>query len=166
MESPYTHILAVKFNDNGIVIHPKYLETEVNQSFADALLIGDQLVITYNETVNGQPNAKVISLSTIDFSANWHIQTGFEGESKSLVSFANGSTFLCAQRNAKFHFYKLDDSGNIEQSDQEFKTPSGFIERAISTSNNGLILTGATAPEYGSMMQVIKTDADLYLFEP
>jgi hypothetical protein len=41
----------------------------------------------------------------------------------------------------------------------------GSVSQAIHTTDNGWAFIGTTAPDYGTMMQVIKTDAGLFLFE-
>lgn len=164
----YTHIWVGELNTDLIPIRVENIATQNNHSFGDALFYNNEIIISYNQLVGSAYEARVIKISATDFTNTvWHIQTGLQCQAKALALSADVTIMLCGERNSSIHFYKLNSSGSItlDSQTQELKPLSGFIEALIPTSDNGWALIGTTSADYGTMMQLIKTDAELFLFQ-
>lgn len=80
----------------------------------------------------------------------------------SLTLRSNGTLMICGQENDNIRFTAIDEQGNVAGSNQ-YKQLYGFPSQIISTADGGILVAGATSKTYYEMMQLIKTDASLYL---
>ncbi|HOP04738.1 MAG TPA: hypothetical protein PL017_08615 [Tenuifilaceae bacterium] len=168
--STLTHISITPFNlTTGAPLFFFNMETTVSQQFGDAILLGEgDIVIAYNQLVQGKYEARLIRISLSDYSTVWHVESGIPCQAKSLTLATDGTIILSGERDELIYIFKFDDSGNITLSSPSEETDVllGSVEAVVSTSDNGLVIVGTTAPDYGTMMQLIKTDSELYLFKP
>lgn len=162
-----THINITKFELSGGLLNSFNLDASDNHEFADAFLHNNELVVVYNQMVGNEYNARIVKIDCSDFSTVWHVESGLACQAKSLTRLSSGTITLCGEKDNTIQLYQLDDAGNITLSSEDTKPLSGFVETIIATADDGIAIIGATTiPEYGTMMQLIKTDKDLYLFEP
>lgn len=167
--SAYTQIAMVEMSAGGVVVDSKNLEASNNQLFEDALMVGDELIVVYNQLVSGAYAGRVAKINTNDFSVVWHIQTGLPVRLKSIAQSSGGIYTLCGELNNQIYIFQIDDTGTITlagNNPETLKTLSGTVESIISTSDDGFAFIGTTALEYGTMLQLVKTDSELFLFQP
>lgn len=167
--SSLTHISIATYNQLGAPLNSFNIEAEANQQFADAILLpSNEIVIAYNQLVQGKQEGRLMKISLASYTTLWNIQNGIGCEAKSLALSSDGIFTLSGVRDEAIHLFQIDGSGNIILTDspQESKTLSGYVEKIIPTSDNGFLIVGTTAPDYGTMMQLIKTDSELFLFKP
>lgn len=167
--SSFTHISMVELSTGGVPVDSKNLEASGNQLFEDALMVGDELIVVYNQLVQGAYAGRIAKINTNDFSVVWHIQTGLPVRLKSIAQSTGGVYTLCGELNSKIYIFQIDDTGTITLAGNEsdiLKALSGTVESIISTSDDGFAFIGTTAPEYGTMLQLVKTDSELFLFQP
>jgi hypothetical protein len=170
INSTFTHISLSEINNSqGVTIRFKNLDATSNQLFEDALFVDNEIIIAYNQQVQGVNDGRLVKVLHSDFNPVWHLQSGLPFTVKALTHSSNGVFTLCGELSNNIYLSQIDDSGNITLSGQdinEIKTLPGLVEGVLSTSDDGFILVGTTAPDYGTMMQLVKTNAELFLFQP
>jgi len=121
---------------------------------------GDYYLQVYNES--GSLETRVIKLNGA-FSKVWETGklTPFKG--KAITLWPDGSLFTGGDSNSEFSVKQIDGQGNIIGAD--YKSYPGVAGTIITTSDNGVLLAGATASGSGSMAQLIKTGSDLFLLK-
>lgn len=164
--SEYIHTTIVEYNANlGTPVNSVTLNATDNHSFGDAILKGDALVLTFSMGQGSAPKTNLVCIDVASYVTLWEITTGFNCNPKALAFNANGLITLFGELNEAIHIYQIDKSGNIALTSQQVKALPGIASSAIATSDGGWIVVGATASDYGTMMQLVKTDTDLFLFE-
>lgn len=163
--SGYTHIAMVEFTSQGLPIYNVNLPSAANYYFGDAFLHDNHLVIAYNTISQGNFTAEVVCVSASSYQLVWQAEASIDKEIKALTKGSDGTIAVFAEQGAQIHLYQLNEQGHIILSNDEVKSMLGYVGKAISTSDKGWAFIGTTAPEYGTMMQVVKTDANLFLFE-
>lgn len=170
INSSKIHITIVELNtQSGLSLRSNNLDATSNQLFEDALFVDNEIIIVYNQLVQGAYAGRLVKVSNTDFKPVWHVQSGLPFRAKALAQSSNGFFTLCGELSNKIYLSQIDNSGNITLSGQDInaiKTLPGFVEAVLPTSDDGFVLVGTTAPDYGTMMQLVKTDAELFLFQP
>ena len=137
------------------------------ESMADAYLAGDQLYVLAN---NGLISSKLYKYNTTNQSAESLGDPINSIVGKSVAYNEDGTLMICGESNesgnSEINFIKVNVDGTTEYGQQVFRTFPGTVERIISTKDKGLILIGSTNPTYGTNIQLIKTDKDLFLLKP
>jgi hypothetical protein len=164
--SPYTHISVAEFR-NGSLTFSKNLDAQSSQTFSDALFQGTTLTVTYNVDVSGDIVTQVAryTRADADYVLNWHISTGLNVYGKAIAQTTDGSVALCGEKDNTIHLFQIDALGNITQTSDKVKNLAGYSNRIIPTSDNGWAIVGSTTTDYGAMMQLIKTDKELFLLK-
>lgn len=165
INSPYKQIAIVEFSTTGLPINFKEPDAQANQHFGDALFDGENLTIAYNVESGSSTTACIMCLSTMDYSTEWKASSGLGNEAKALAKSSEGTISLFGIKSNTIYLYQINNSGTITLTSDKVKTLAGSVTAAISTNDNGWALIGTTAPDYGSLMQLIKTDEELFLFE-
>jgi hypothetical protein len=159
------HIAVAEFSPQGLPVTFINQSTEEDQYFGDALLDENHLIIAKNSLNKGVLTAKLVGYSNTTYQPDWSMESEIDCEAKAIAKDPNGTLSLFGERDAEIHLYQLNSTGNITLSSNEVRSLMGSVSQAIHTSDNGWAFIGTTAPDYGTMMQLIKTDAGLFLFE-
>jgi hypothetical protein len=85
---------------------------------------------------------------------------------KSFTMQEDGSLFITGDYNGEINFVKVDSNGDSYYGTSDYKTIPGNSGKILTTPDNGFILVGNTVSSVGTMVQLIKTDKDLYLLKP
>lgn len=89
---------------------------------------------------------------------------------KSLARNEDGTFMVCGESlkegTSLINFIKVDTLGSTENGKESFRTLQGTVGKLSQTKDKGLILVGTTNPIYGAMVQLIKTDKDLFMLKP
>ena len=119
-------------------------------------------LLTYDQTANRSKVNKFAANYTVEWTAESPLN--FSGESLTLKD--DGTFFILCENNDKMTLVKVDSNGDLYSGDAEFKNLASDAGAIISTPDNGLIIVGSTTSAFGTMVQLIKTDKDLYLLKP
>lgn len=140
------------------------VNSNINQSFHDALYYENELIILYNESDNYNIIKLDASLNTV-----WQTTLSAAMDGGAMTRKTDETIMITGVNGTDVSFYLLDDLGsstNVYSGLEEFKIISGDLNSMNKTNDKGLIMVGATPSTYGTMVQLIKTDRDLYLLKP
>lgn len=118
--------------------------------------------------VNGRPGYSTPIIMKIDASADavptflWDELIPIEEFLANSIDIIEGGYIVSGNIGSTIHTIVLDTDGNVSKSNMS--PYQGFSENILSTSDGGFIIVGATPALYGSMIQLIKTDADYTIF--
>ncbi|MDA3823526.1 MAG: hypothetical protein PF450_13080 [Bacteroidales bacterium] len=159
-------IYIIKLNSEGEVTKSPDIST-LNETVCDALFIDDQLyILTKNDDDGEVASFAKIYKVTAGAEEIWKTEEISSLEGKSLAYTEDGTLIVMAETNLLINAIEVDGSGTPSYGDGTFRTIAGSIEKVISTRDKGIILIGSTNATYGTRMQLIKTDKDLFLFRP
>jgi len=159
-----TTVTVSEFRTNSLYIPSNYVEisTTSDQILSNAIFTNNQLHLLVYESNSG---TRVISLNS-DYSVLWQTELVSQIQGKSITLTSNGTLYFAGNNASNIQLVKVDSEGNVYFGEEIFKTYPGLVNNMLGTNDNGLILVGATTSGYGNMVQLIKTDSDLYLFKP
>lgn len=81
---------------------------------------------------------------------------------KSLALRYDNSIMVCGEYNNSIHFIGINPQGTSSESSL-YRTFYGTATQIMTTNDGGLLIAGSTSETYYQMMQIIKTDSELYL---
>jgi len=149
---------------SGISVNFNNLET-TGETLADALLIGDDLFVLAN-TASG---TQLYKLSTA-LVTEWQTSSIGSIKGKAVTIQSNGNLLVLGERivegSNQINAIAVKSNGDTEYGMDVFRTIRGSVSRIRTTGDNGVIMVGSTNATYGTNAQLIKTDADLFLFKP
>lgn len=163
--SSNTHIAVAELSPQGLPVAFINQSTTEDHLFGDALLNDDHLIIAYNILAQGKLMAQLAGFSNTTYQPEWSMESNIDCEVKAIAKDSKGTLSLFGERDAKIQLYQLNGTGGITLSSNEVKSVLGYVNQAIHTTDNGWAFIGTTAADYGTMMQVVKTDESLFLFE-
>jgi len=151
----------------GYPVYSKEISIE-KQLTGDAILSSDNLFILVNDKSQAATSLKVLKLDNT-YKEKWYDAIpSTEGKSFSLLE--DGSILICGEQiigaEARIYFATVDPTGVISHGDEYFRTLPGYAGKIIETNDKGVIMVGTTGSTYGTMVQLIKTDKDLFLLKP
>lgn len=139
-----------------------------NNITSDAIFSNDELYLLVNSITAINKNLKVLKLNS-SFDRNWKTDSIPSTEGKSFTLKEDGSLLVCGEKivgtESRIYFVKIDDKGEVYHGDELFRTFSGYVGKVIETNDKGVIIVG-TSLTNGTMIQLIKTDRDLFLLKP
>ena len=162
--SNVTHVAVAELSNQGLPIRFYNAESTSNQDLSFAYLMGNSLFFSYNQQSTNKAYLAKIDLNS--YSMEWILESGIAMESKSFVVSPNGMVTLCGEINGGLAISQISANGEIVNLLGNTSVFDGNAEMILSTSDNGFLVVGSTAPDYGAMMQLIKMDSELFLFKP
>jgi hypothetical protein len=163
--SSFTHItIAELSNSQGVPIRTITLPTQSNHLFGDAHIHQNELLIAYNHSVGTGYSATIASFNLSTLQSLWISDSELPFFAKGITKSDKGTITVCGEKGDNVHVSQLNSSGIVTQLSGNLKLPTGTVEGIINTKDNGFALIGTTAPDYGIMMQLLKSDAGLFLF--
>jgi hypothetical protein len=163
--STFNHIAVIELSPQGLPVSFVNLPATIDHFLGDALFDGSSLVIAYNIQQQGEFTAQVVSLSSPGYTPVWSIENQLNCQAKAIAKSSEGIISLLGDKSNAISLYQFNASGSITLTSDQVKSIAGFVHSAIRTSDNGWAFIGNTADDYGTMMQLVKTDKDLFLFE-
>lgn len=131
---------------------------------ADIEYANQNLYILVSDKTNG---AKVLKLDA-NFDDVWTSTTLLGSEigitPKSLTLRNNNTLLVGGNLNNSIVLFGIDNNGNSTSSNL-YRNFYGSVNTTLTTSDGGLLIAGSTSETYYEMMQLIKTDVNLYLLE-
>lgn len=165
----YKVTIVPMLQSSGIPTFCKIQASDVNQYTEDALNINANHFVLVNESVQSTKNFKILKFNS-GYQEEWRTETINAIEGKSFALKEDGTIIVCGEQvvetNSEIHFYKIESNGSMYKGGEISKTFSGNVGRVIETKDKGIILVGTTSSTYGTMVQLIKTDKDLFLLKP
>jgi hypothetical protein len=163
--SSFSHITIAELTiSQGVPIRNITLPTQSNQFFGDAYVHQNELLIAYNHLSGSDYTATIESFNLATLQSLWISDSQLPFFAKGLVKSEKGVITVCGEKGSNVHVYQLNSTGTVTLESSNLKLPTGSVEAIISTKDNGFALIGTTAPDYGIMMQLIKSDEGLFLF--
>lgn len=163
--SPYTHISVVEFSEQGLPINSKELDTQANQQFGDAIRNDNQIIVAFNVETGSSTTPRLVSLSNQSFETLWQSNSTLGAPITSMANSSQGTISLFGGKDNVIFLSQINSTGTVVLESSMVKQLAGSVKAVISTSDKGWGLVGTTTPDYGTMMQLIKTDEKLFLFE-
>jgi hypothetical protein len=160
--SSVNRVVVVELSQNQMPLIAYTLPSETDQYFADAVFDGTDLLVLYNIISQGSYQAKVASISA-SLELNWDNTINTVGTGKTICSFDATQFTLAFENNSNIVLSMLSNQGEILRNSSSFNTLPGSVNRIFKTTDNGLIFIGTTSITYGKMIQLIKTDSELFL---
>jgi len=158
-------VIEVDKSGSSPTIHA--ISSAVNiQYVKDANYINGVSYIQINSRNSSESDTLKILKVNSDFSINWISDPILNISGKCMTDEINGEIFICGSYNNEIIFAKVDNNGTSYYGESEFKKYPGTAGSIINTPDNGLLVVGTTSGTYGTMVQLIKTDKDLYLLKP
>lgn len=156
--SSNTHIIVTEVSTaNGSIENSFTLPTQENLALADACFNGTNLYLLINTTNNWR-----VSCVSHDLELVW--TSSSVANTGTCISLKGDNNLLITSENRFNTQYTLmDGNGNSIRNSDSFKEMPGKTNFIIPTSDGGLLMLGATSAEYTTMMQIIKTDSELFL---
>lgn len=163
-------------NDNSKIMVTEYIKThasvlysfevlanESGKNFLDALYSNNELIILFNLS----NNLNIIKVD-VDVNPVWQYPLTSALNNGRISFLTDGAIIISGETGGSTSFFRVDDSGasaEVYSGQALFKTISGELNSMIKTIDKGLVMVGATASTYGTMVQLIKTDKNLYLLK-
>lgn len=160
--SNVNRVVVVELSQNQMPLIAYTLPSEIDQYFADAVFDGTNLLVLYNIVSQGNNQARVASVSS-SLALNWDNTISTAGTGKTICSFDASQFTLAFESNGNIVLSMINTQGEIVRNSSSFNTLPGSVNRIFKTTDNGLILIGSTLSTYGTMMQLIKTDSELFM---
>lgn len=160
--SAYTHITVTELTPHGVpggngsYIH----STDSDQTYADAIYTNNTLYILYNKS----GRAHLLALDATN-TILWELTTGIEHPGASLAQSASGTLHLCVQAGNQLMHYGVSPSGSILSAGTSSRPIPGTVSSMVAIAGRGIVMVGSTS-QAGGMMQMVKTDEELFLFRP
>lgn len=164
--STYTHISVVEFDELGLPFYPKEFDAQANQQFGDAIRTDNQIIVAINVESGSSTTPRLVSLSDQSLEILWQSNSTLGAPITSMANSPEGTISLFGEKDNVIILNQINSTGTVVLESSMVKQLAGSVRAAISTSDKGWALVGTTTPDYGTMMQLIKTDAELFLFEP
>ncbi len=163
--SAFTHISVVEFSELGLPVNSKELEAQTNQQFGDAIRNDNQIIVAFNVESGSSTTPRLVSLSDQSLEILWQSNPTLGAPITSMASSPQGTISLFGEKDNVIFLSQINSTGTVVLESNMVKQLAGSVKTAISTSDKGWALIGTTTPDYGTMMQLIKTNAELFLFE-
>jgi hypothetical protein len=158
------NISIVPVNNFGVARDAENLGT-AGETVADARLENNQLYIL----ANAPSYTKLLKIST-GFVEEWQTESINSISGKTFTYSENGMLLVLGetivQTNTLINTIEVDDSGITDYGSNSFRTIQGSIENVKFTTDKGFIIIGSTNATFGTKLQLIKTDRDLFLLRP
>lgn len=133
------------------------------QLVRDAFFSNESSFVLINgQNITPSDTLKILKINS-DYSIAWESQPIFNFEGKCMTYWNDESFYICGNYNNEIVFAQVDQDGNAYDNFKKYPGTAGSI---INTPDNGLLIVGTTSNTYGTMVQLIKTDKDLYLLKP
>jgi hypothetical protein len=163
--SDLTHISIAELNSSGMPLGVVHLDTNTEQEFGDASYYDNNLYVLHSAVQAGLTTTSITLISP-DNTINWQSEPGITGKGTSMQIIDKNKILVTTENNEEVIFNSLTVSsgGNVEIT--ELKKFPGSVRSLITTGDSGILATGSTSPVYGTMVRLIKTDAELYLLKP
>lgn len=162
--SQYNQVVVTELTANGIGINYYSLPATSDQLLIDAIFDGANLYILYNTNQQGSLQAQIFSISS-SLVLQWQSESIPE-EGKSIGFFNESKLAIACQNDANILFNFFSIEGTLVDGSHSYKSLPGIANGIYSTSDKGLMVVGSTSPEYGTMLQLIKTATGLFLINP
>lgn len=159
--STVNRISIVELNSQGISVSASYFDATTDQIFGDAFFDGNGVYAFFSTTEGPTTKSHICFFSSNSIA--WIQSDGFNGLASGLELINENTLLLACDNSSGVTFYRVNISSNGVESINELKTYSGSVKSILTTKDKGVVCVGTTAPDYGSMLRLIKTDKDLYL---
>lgn len=160
--SNVNQVVVVELAQNQMPLNVYTLPSLTDQFFADAVFDGTNLVVLYNVLVQGNYQSKIASISS-SLVFNWDNSISTIGTGKTICSFDATQFTLAFESNSNIVLSTVNNQGEILRNSSSFNTLPGSVNRIYKTNDSGLIFIGTTSINYGKMIQLIKTDSELFM---
>lgn len=141
--------------------------TNLNQLVADAINYNNSYYLLVNDNNSSRISCKVLLLDSgfIKISESDAIE---DTEGNTFLLRKDGSILFAGNKvigsKQVITFTKLDNIGSTLKTSTEYRTFSGNVSKIIETNDKGVVMIGTTSG-YGTMVQLIKTDKDLFMLK-
>lgn len=141
--------------------------TNLNQLVADALHYDNSYYLLVNDNNTSQISCKVLRLDS-DFTKISESDVIEATEGNTFLLRKDGSILSAGNKvignKQVINFTKIDNSGGTLRTSSEYRTFPGYVSKVIETNDAGVVMIGTTS-SYGTMVQLIKTDKDLFMLK-
>jgi hypothetical protein len=163
--SNFTNISVVEMNSIGSPSGGAVIISDSDQTFGNAIFSGNNLVVLSSTTQGATVNSRLTSVNTSN-TIDWQLSLAFSGQGTALSQFDANTILIASESSNLVNFHSIHILDGSVQESTELKNFPGDVKSMINTKDNGVIAIGTTSPEYGTMVRLIKTDAELYLLKP
>ncbi len=163
--SDLTHISIAELNSSGMPLGVVHLDTSTDQEFGDAYFYNNSLYVLHSAVQAGLTRTSITLLNP-DNTIKWQSESGIPGKGTSMHIIDENKIVVTTENNEEVIFNSLTVSGGGNVEITELKKFPGSVRSLITTGDSGILATGSTSPVYGTMVRLIKTDAELYLLKP
>ncbi len=160
--SDVNQVVVVELAQNQMPLNAFMLPSLTDQFFSDAVFDGTNLVVLYNVIVQGNYQSRIASISS-SLVLNWDNTISTVGTGKTICSFDATQFTLALESNSNIVLSTINNQGEIVRNSSSFNTLPGSVSRIYKTNDKGLIFIGSTSTTYGTMIQLIKTDSELFM---
>jgi hypothetical protein len=161
----FTNISVFELNSIGVTSGGVNLIASSDQAFGGAIFNGNNLTVLYSTTQGGTINNYIASVNSSN-SVDWELSVESSRQGKALAQLDGNTILLAGEDNSQVNFSTIQILDGSVQEAIELKNFPGDVRSIINTKDNGVIAIGTTSIEYGIMVRLIKTDAELYLLKP
>jgi len=161
----FTNISVLELNSTGVTSGGLNLIANSDQTFGSAIFNGNNLTVLYSTSLGGTINNQIASVNSSN-SVEWELSVESLGQGTALSQLDANTILIASESNNRVNFHSLQILDGAVQESTDLKNFPGDVRSIINTKDNGVIAIGTTSPEYGTMVRLIKTDAELYLLKP
>lgn len=161
----FTNISVVEMNSSGVAIGGANLTANSDQTFGNSIYNGSNLIVLSSTTQGASVTSRLASVSNSN-SVEWETVIPLSGQGVAMAELSDNIFIVASENNSQVIFHTLQILDGSVQETEELKNFPGNVRSIINTNDNGVISIGTTSPDYGTMVRLIKTDAELYLLKP